>query len=56
MELSLKQSIYKVKKVEISCDYLKTNDQKGVKGIMVFVEADGVIDQATCVISNPGKE
>jgi hypothetical protein len=27
-----------------------------VKGIKVFVEADGVIDQATCVLSKPGKE
>lgn len=55
-ESILKQPLYKGKKVEITFDYLKTNDQKGVKGIKVFVEADGVIDQATCVLSKPGKE
>lgn len=48
-----KQSFYAKKTVKVTFNYLKEADNKGIKGIRAYVESDGSIDEATCILSTP---
>lgn len=48
-----KQPFYAKKKVKVTFNYLKEADNKGIKGIRAYVESDGSIDEATCILSTP---
>jgi energy-coupling factor transporter transmembrane protein EcfT len=48
-----KQPFYAKKTVKVTFNYLKEADNKGIKGIRAYVESDGSIDEATCILSTP---
>ncbi|KPG70833.1 hypothetical protein [Enterococcus sp. RIT-PI-f] len=48
-----KQPIYAKEAVNISFNYLRTDDGKGIKAIRAYVEVNSQVEEATCVLSTP---